>query len=111
MSIPRPILSASDIGSGHLSPEAIMQFEQFARVGNDSDGEAYQRISKTNEKLEVRTSGNYTYVGYARPNTLTSEAKWKIKRIDSTVGVEVLWADGDALYNNIFDNYLTLSYS
>jgi len=111
MSIPRPILSASDIGSGHLSPEAIMQFEQFARVGNTVEGEAFQRVSKTNEKIEVRTSGFYTYVGYAKPSTLTNASEWKIKRIDTTTGVEVLWADGDALYNNIFDNYLTLSYS
>lgn len=110
MSLP-PITKPDMIGSGHNSPEAWMMWEQFGKVGNVENGEAYQRISKTNEKIEVRESGNYTFVGYAIPGTATSEAKWKVKRIDTTTGVEVLFADGNAFYDNIFDNYLTLTYN
>jgi hypothetical protein len=110
MSLP-PITKPDMIGSGHNSPEAWMMWEQFGHVGNSQTGEAFQRIQETNEKIAVRTSGNYIYVGYAIPGTLTSEAKWKIKRVDTTSGVDILYADANAFYDNVFDDYATLTYN
>jgi hypothetical protein len=52
-----------------------------------------------------------TYVGQAAPGTATSAAAWSIKRLDSTSGLVVLWADGDANFNNIWDDRASLSYS
>lgn len=101
----------SDIGSGRNTPEAIMMWEQFGRVGNTVNGEAYGRIQKTNEKVEVDDAGTYVYVGYAIPGSSTSSAVWKIKRIKTTNVVEILYADGDAAYNNIWDNRSSLTYN
>jgi len=56
-------------------------------------------------------SSTITYVGTAAPGTLTSAASWAIKRLDSTSGLIVLWADGDPQSNNIWDNRAGLSYS
>ena len=106
-----PITRPDMIGSGHNSPEAWIMWEQLGHVGNSATGEAYQRIQETNERFALRTFGNYIYLGYAVPGTVTSEAKWKIKRIDTTNGVDILWADANAFYDNVFDDYLTISYS
>lgn len=58
------------------------------------------------------TVGMVTYVGYASPGTLTSAAAWQVKKIDnSTAGTTIVtFSDGNANFDNIFDNYLTLSY-
>lgn len=64
-----------------------------------------------NFKTEIRTSGNYTYIGKAVIGSATSAAVWQIKRLDTTNGLEKLFADGDDLFNNVFDSYAGLPYS
>lgn len=56
-------------------------------------------------------SSTITYVGYAIPGTATSAASWRIKRLDSTTGLIVLWAAGTASFNQVWDNRASLSYS
>ena len=53
------------------------------------------------------------YSGKANPGTLTSSAAWQISQItiQSDDDVQVLWADGDGDFDNIWDNRLALSYS
>lgn len=55
-------------------------------------------------------NGTYYYFGFATPATSTSSAFWKVIRVENTTGSKV-FADGNALYDNVWDNYLTLSYS
>src|SRR3990167_3285847 len=54
---------------------------------------------------------NIQYVGKAIPGTLTSVNSWRIMRVNSTSGTVVTWADGNTLFDNIFDNRESLSYS
>jgi hypothetical protein len=56
-------------------------------------------------------NSNLEYVGEAQPGTATSAALWRIKRIDSTAGVVIQWADGNASFDNIWDNRESLIYS
>lgn len=56
-------------------------------------------------------SSTITYVGFAVPGTATSAASWAIKRLDSTSGLVVLWADGNSNFDNIWDDRASLSYS
>jgi len=100
-----------DLGSGHMSPEAIMMWEQFGRIGNSTDGEAYQKTQKANETVRVDDAGTYVYVGYAIVGSTTSSAVWKIKRIKTTNVVEVLYAGGNAFYDNVWNDRSSLSYS
>lgn len=54
-----------------------------------------------------------TYIGEALPGTATSAASWRIRRltIQSDSDIEILYADGNDSYDNIWDNRLSLSYS
>jgi len=110
MALP-PITKPDMIGSGHNSPEAWMMWEQLGHVGNTQDGEAYQRTQKANETVRVDDAGTYVYVGYAIVGSTTSSAVWKIKRIKTTNVVEVLYAGGNAFYDNVWDDRATLQYA
>jgi hypothetical protein len=68
-----------------------------------------------NKEIDEITGGDL-YVGEALPGTLTSEAKWRIQFVDFTKSgsledISITWADGNALFDNIWDNRLGLSYS
>lgn len=56
-------------------------------------------------------SSSITYVGIAAPGADTTAAVWQIKKLH-TVGavLSVLWADGDAEYDNVWDNRASLNY-
>ena len=55
-------------------------------------------------------SATITYVGEARPGSVTSAALWRIKRLDTTSGTSIQWADGDTLFNNVWNNRASLTY-
>jgi hypothetical protein len=59
------------------------------------------------ERVDDYTTANVTYVGKAATGSLTSAAVWQIRKIDVTTGMSLTWADGDALFNNIWDNRAT----
>lgn len=71
------------------------------------------KITTLTEKLTIRVAenGTVTYVGEAIIGALTREAVWRIKRIDETSGVIILWADGNENFDNIWDNYASLIYN
>lgn len=51
------------------------------------------------------------YVGEATIAAPTAAALWRIRKIDTTTGVDVMWADGNANYDNVWDNRASISYS
>ena len=64
------------------------------------------------------TSGNaiglLEYLCEAEPAVVTSANQWRIRKFvyDSTgFMTQVLWADGDRNFDNIQDNYASISYS
>ena len=56
------------------------------------------------------TNLNYLYTGSAAPGSSEADPVWRISRYDFSTG-ELYYADGDELYNNIYDNRESLSYS
>lgn len=58
-----------------------------------------------------QASDTIIYIGRALPTALTSEASWRISRVDTSVSLETLFADGNGNYDNIWDNRASLSYS
>lgn len=61
---------------------------------------------------EIDKSGTVTYIGEATPGSATSAAVWQITKIDSSSNPTVItYADGNANFDNIFDNRASLSYS
>ena len=75
-------------------------------------------LDRLKAELEVQynrlidVEGSYTYVGEALPGTGEGEAKWRIKRIEE-IGDDfnILWADGDADFNNIWNDRTSFTYS
>lgn len=68
----------------------------------------------TTRTATVEEGGDqYFYLGYAHPGTLETEAVWMIQRVavaadDSTT---TLFAGGEALFNQIWADRATLTYS
>ena len=53
-----------------------------------------------------------TYIGDALPNTATSASTWRIKKmVETGADLEILWADGDANFDNVWDDRAGLSYT
>ena len=87
-----------------------LQYAKFGRVGNSEDGQAFERVQETDQAIQVDDAGTYVYVGFAIAGTATSGATWKLMRITSASG-SLMWADGNAYYDNVFDDRASKSYS
>lgn len=61
-------------------------------------------------KLRLVTAGEVDYVGEAAIGTATSAASWRVKKVDSTSGTIITWA-GTGVFDQVWDNYASLSYS
>jgi len=75
--------------------------------------ELYGKDSNLYNKL-IDTVGSYKYIGEATPGTATSEAKWRVKRIDQTDtggDVTILFAGGNKTFTQVWDDRLTFTYS
>jgi hypothetical protein len=79
----------------------------------NADGSLNSRPVKVlyTTRLDDTSTPNITYVGEAAIGSATGNAVWRIKRIDETTGVIILWADGNSNFDNIWDNRVGLSYS
>jgi hypothetical protein len=103
--------SVDAMGNGINSPEALMMYEQFGRVGNSTSGQAYQRTAKVDQLTFVDDTGTYVYIGNAVPSSSSASAVWKIRRVTTTNPVKIEYAAGSTLYNQVWDNRASLSYS
>jgi hypothetical protein len=60
--------------------------------------------------LRMEAINNLDYIGEAPIGSLTSAAVWRIKRIENTEsGLIITWA-GTGLFDQVWDNYSSLSY-
>jgi hypothetical protein len=86
-------------------------YEEHGAAGDVSTG---RRLKYTQSvPMAVRTdpaSDTVLYVGQAKPGTLTSQALWRISKVDTSSGTVITFADGDDLYNNVWDDRATLTY-
>jgi hypothetical protein len=72
-------------------------------VVGDSTGELAVRIDEVSSTL--------SYVGKALTGSATSSAVWQVFKLDTTAGLIITYADGNDLFDNIWDNRASLSYS
>lgn len=56
-------------------------------------------------------SATVTYLGETVPDTATSASSWRIKKLDSTSGLIVTWADGNADFDKVWDDRASYTYS
>jgi hypothetical protein len=71
-------------------------------------------LATTNPGLALRVDDYSTpdviYIGSAISGTLESAAEWQVKKIDTSTGVSITFADSDARFNNVWDNRTSLTY-
>lgn len=84
--------------------------EEHGAVGDVSTGRRFKVVQNVPTKLRIDEGATYTYIGKAQWGTPTSSALWRIIRITNASG-DMDAADGDDLFNNIWDNRASLSYS
>lgn len=65
-------------------------------------------------RIDTASTTGITYVGKAVPGSATSNPVWQIQRIDETQTPEttiILWADGNADFDNTWNNRTSLTYA
>lgn len=72
-----------------------------------------QTISFGNVKfaLKMTTVGSVDYIAEAAVGTAVSSALWRAKKVDSTTGIVITWADGNANFDNSATDLTALTYS
>lgn len=103
-----PVLE--QLGSGHMSPEAIMMWDMFGRIGNSEDGQAYNRVREADEIQLIDVAGNDIYLGFAVPMSSVSSAVWKIKRVNTVNPISIFYAEGSVYYNQVWASRASLNY-
>lgn len=106
-----------------MADKLLQQGKDVQWLCDDTTGAALVRIKASDVSLgaaveyatlyDQNAAGTEAYVGKALPGTLTSAGSWQIKKLvyGSDGDVTTTFADGDALFNNIWDNRAILSYS
>jgi len=56
-------------------------------------------------------SATITYLGVAAIDSLESAPVWQIRKFDLTGGISVRWADGNANFDNVWDDRATITYT
>jgi hypothetical protein len=77
---------------------------------DDPDNIPMPNLYVTNfDQFDVATG----YVGDAAPGTLGSASLWRIRKLDFSLDGDVIvtFADGDALFDNVWDDRTSLDYS
>lgn len=62
-------------------------------------------------RIDDTTTANTTYIGKALIGSTTAAEVWQIAKLDTSSGLIKTWADGDASFNNAWDNRASLTYS
>lgn len=125
---PSPISFSGDITLGAVEiKDALGNMASVTPVGelyviDETVAEAIAKLSGAMENLVapsyshiVRVVGDYTYHMQALPSNgvkTSGDAVWQVSRTRSDVSgnVEMMYADGNTLFDNIAANYLSLTY-
>ncbi len=73
-------------------------------------------VTQTSSSLTLQmdeAGSGITYVGDAPIGSATSSAVWRIKRLDESGDPELIikWADGNADFDNVWNNRASLTYT
>ena len=110
MSRPTAQLPANQVSEQNiLNTSFDPDFGVLVVEGLGYDGSNLQRTNADNLQIKVVESGSYTYFCFAAPGTAEATAGWRAFRLDSTGNL--LYADGDANYDNVATDPTALSYS
>jgi len=75
------------------------------------NGESVNNPSNYATRLDDTSTPAITYIGKSHIGSATSAAVWQIASLNTSSGLIKTWADADALFNNVWDNRTSLTYS
>lgn len=84
----------------------------LVRVNNaeySPDGSVAHPKITDNLAFKYATSGTELYIGEATPGASSASPIWRIMKFDSSTQ-DITWADGDASFDNVWDDYASLTY-
>jgi hypothetical protein len=84
------------------------EFDKFRSASNGKSKVAVTSEDDASGLIVDQASSTVIYLGEGLFGALTSEAKWKIKKIDLSSGVRITSASED--FNQIWDNRAALTY-
>ena len=117
--------NSTHVGSG--APGAGLGSDGDQYIDSDN-GDIYSKVTGTwnlqgniqavatttrTDTIDPTVFPEVTYRGDALPGTATAAAGWRVQKLtqQSDGDMEILYADGNDNYDNIWDNRLSLSYS
>jgi hypothetical protein len=68
-------------------------------------------VQYTTRLAEDSGNPDILYVGQAVPGSSPDNPVWRIKRVNTSSGIIIQWADGNDNFDNIWNNRESLSYS
>ncbi len=84
------------------------KYDSYRSASNDKSKVAVTSEEDGQELILDNSSSTILYLGEGLFGALTSEAKWKIKKIDLTTGVRIKCASES--FDQIWDNRASLTY-
>lgn len=94
---------------GLVKPTAT-DWEEHNAVGDVSTGRRFKASQLVPIKFRESTNGTYNYYGFAAFGTETSSPLWRILR-ETISNSSIDAADGNDLFDNVWDDRASLSYS
>lgn len=85
--------------------------EEFGVIAVEQLGYAGSALHRQRADDAVVLYDPAGYLGFAEPGSLSSAAVWQIKHLDTSSGLVTTFADGNADYDNVWDNRAILAYS
>lgn len=114
----------NDRGLTDIKPYSLQHifnqsFDRDAQVvaieGLGFDGQNVQKNNADNLAMQLDYNGgdNPVYIGLAAPGSLTSEAKWQVRKLtyDGTNPTVIKYANGSSSFNQIYDDRASLTYT
>jgi len=87
----------------------ITTLESFIGAGGGTPGDPVVEYARL---IDSTVNDTVMYIGEALPGTLTTAPLWRIKRVSFiNEDTTIVWAEGTASFDKIWDSRLSLSYS
>jgi hypothetical protein len=98
----QPTINAGNLNIDLTSTNGILDDieDLLSEAGNEKN-----LIRKIDER-----SATIMYIGEAASGTAATDSQWRIKRVDMSDGIEILFAEGVTTFSNPWTSRATLSY-
>jgi len=125
------MLNADSVEDETVGQQRLQQIHgwpaaMWIQTSYNTRGNKYYNADGTEGDQSLKLRGNYAGIGYTwdedneifwpkQPHASwsknTTTAAWQARKIDTSSGVVITWADGDANFDNVATDLTSLSYS